>query len=174
MPGIALKAEDTPQAVTSRFSAWMPIRATAASIDDIERWPPKNEEFAVRSTLALRTGSCDSDLPIVRASTSGSNAHRREQALHDARNHRQLDLAGGDVVDEIWATDDGRFVHDSGSLQRRENICRRVGFDHVGSGLQQSSEQAEVLTIRRPPDRRSIPRFAPFSALRASVSPKPA
>ena len=74
MPGISLNDDDTPQATISRLSAWMPISATAASIDAIERWPPKNDEFARRSTLALSTGSCESASPILRASTSGSRS----------------------------------------------------------------------------------------------------
>ena len=52
----------------------MPIIATAASIDDIERWPPKKAELARRSTLALRIGSWASASPILRVSTSGSRS----------------------------------------------------------------------------------------------------
>ena len=72
MPGMSLNEPATPQATIKRVSAWMPISDTAASIDDIERWPPKNDEFARRSTLALRIGSLASDSPILRASTLGS------------------------------------------------------------------------------------------------------
>ena len=72
MPGTAPNDDDTPPASTSRPSAWVPISATAASIEAIERWPPKNDEFARRSTLAERIGSCASNSPSLRASTSGS------------------------------------------------------------------------------------------------------
>ena len=60
MPGTSLNEAETPQATMSRFRACMPISAMAASIDAIERWPPKNEEFARRSTFALSTGSFES------------------------------------------------------------------------------------------------------------------
>jgi hypothetical protein len=54
------------------LSACRPISATAASIDAIERWPPKKAELARRSTLALSTGSCASASLTLRVSTSGS------------------------------------------------------------------------------------------------------
>ena len=84
------KVDATPQATISRFSACVPTSATAASIDAIERWPPKNDELARRSTLALSTGSCASACADLRASTFGI-AQRREQALDDLRNGRQFD-----------------------------------------------------------------------------------
>ena len=71
---MSLNDDETPQATISLLSACVPIIATAASIDAIERWPPKNDEFARRSTLALSTGSCASASPILRESTSGSRS----------------------------------------------------------------------------------------------------
>jgi hypothetical protein len=70
--GISTKEDATPQATIRRLSASVPISAIAASIEAIERCPPKNDEFARRSTLALSTGSWDRAWPILRASTLGS------------------------------------------------------------------------------------------------------
>ena len=70
-PGMSPNEAETPQATIRRLSAETPIRAMAASIEAIERWPPKNDELARRSTLALRIGSCDSASLILRESTSG-------------------------------------------------------------------------------------------------------
>ena len=71
MPGISLNAADTPQATIRLLIAWLPTIATAASTEAIERVPPKNDEFAIFSTLAVNTGSRDNSSLIWRESTSG-------------------------------------------------------------------------------------------------------
>jgi hypothetical protein len=57
-----------------RFSAWVPISATAASIDAIERWPPKNDRVREPQHLRAEDRVLPQRSPILRASTSGSRS----------------------------------------------------------------------------------------------------
>jgi hypothetical protein len=145
---MSLNADDTPQATIK------PVERLGAdqrhgSVDRRHRSLAAEERgVARRNTLALSTGSCDS------ARRSCGCRHRSRSAAMSCcttRNRRQLDSAGGDVVDEVGRARMARLSVLDRALLRLERVGRRMGFDHVAA-LRQHERKAESVDDVPAPD----------------------